>query len=172
MAEYAATLEERLARVGEALGAPRGMEVERAESMKEMVKTMQEALKSYREAWVKALAEKALKTEPMAGARLLVEESPEKDRRAVQDVLRTLTERVEDLVAAIIVRAGDSTIVEMAAGRKAAGRINVPELARRLAEALGGRGGGRGSYASVRLPGSPPRERVAEVLQAALQAGS
>ena len=160
VAEYASQLEEKLERVAEVLGAPKGMEVERAESVKAVMQEAQESLRRYRSAWAKALAEKARSSPAIAGVKLVVEEAPERDRKALQEVLKTVTSRVPEALVILIAESDGGTMLEAAAGSSASERVDVARLVRSLAEALGGKGGGRGSYASARLPGKPEAEKV------------
>ncbi len=153
VAEEAAAMEERLREIASATGAPRGREVDRVKSLVEHAKTLEERLKAYRRLWVEGIMERIAAAEPVNGVRIVAVEAVEPDRRVIQEVLAKVTGDAPDAVLVIYLRAGDGRVsVEMAAGKKAAERVDLGSLAREAAKALGGRGGGRGSYASLVLP--------------------
>ncbi len=162
VAEYARELEDRLEGVAKALGAPRGSEHVKAESVAARLKEVESSLSRYRRLWAE---ETAARAESIDGFKLLVEEFPERDRRAAQEALKVLTGSEPGLVAVLIVDAGDAVLAEIALGEEAVKRVDAGAIARKLAEELGGRGGGRGSYASLRLPGRVEPGRIAEALR-------
>lgn len=155
--EYARELEERLEGVAKALGAPRGSEHVKAESIAARLKELEGRLSRYRRLWAEAATSSA---EPIDGLKIVVTEFPENDRRAAQEALKVMTDRNPELIAVLLVRAGDHVLAEIALGRKAAEKLDAGLLARKLAVALNGKGGGRGSYASLRLLGSLEREAI------------
>ena len=113
-----------------------------------------ESLRRYRELLLEMLQSKLASARRVGPLRIVVFRLPEQDRRAAQEVLRKLTGSNPDLIAAVLVEAGEDVQVEMAAGEEAVGLVDIGPLARRLAERLSGRGGGRGSRASLRVPAS------------------
>jgi alanyl-tRNA synthetase len=122
-------------------------------------------LRTYRGMWLKALREELARTSPVKGVRILVVESPERDRGVIQEVLRRLTGEFTDSLVAIVYNAGDQTGVEMACGSSATRIVNVGSMARSIAEKLNGRGGGSESYGSLTVKGRVDLGRVKEVLE-------
>ena len=165
VAEYASSLEDRLDEIAKALGAPRGMEVERVRSAVELLKETQKTLRGYRRMWAETLRKLVESASPVGGVRILVAESPEPDRRGVQEVLSLVTGAAKDSLLALAIRGDEWTQIEIAAGEDAARIIDVPGLARSLASRLSGRGGGKRSYASVRIPGKPGLEEIEEIIR-------
>jgi len=165
VADYARQLEERLEGVARALGAPKGAEHVKAESVAARLREVESGLSRYRRLWAEAAVAAAEKVD---GFRVLVAEFPEKDRRAAQEALKIMTEKAPDLIAVLIVDAGKARLAEIALGGEAAKRVDAAVIARRLAEALGGKGGGRGSYASLRLPEDVDVGRVASEVRRVL----
>ncbi len=168
--EEAARLEDRLGEIASMLKASKGMEVERVKGVVEQVKRLEEELKKYRREWITTLERIAMQTPHVGGVRVLVAESVEADRKSVQEALRHLTTKVKDLVAILLVRTNAGVQAEIALGEDALKKIDAGALARSLAEELGGRGGGRGPRASVRLPPTVKPDSIEKVVRKALGA--
>ena len=168
IADYARELEWRLMEIAEALKAPRGQEVARVKKLVESYEEAREATRRYREAWISSLEAEASRVVEVAGARLVVAEAIESDRKSAQEVLRRLTEKHGNLVAALVMRGEGHTVIEIAAGKEAASKLDVGDLARKLASSIGGKGGGRGSYGSVRVEAALSREEVESLIRRAL----
>lgn len=153
VAEEAAALEERLREIASVTGAPRGREVDRVKSLVEQAKTLEDRLRAYRKLWIEGVKEKIEAAEPVNGVRVVAVEAVEPDRKVIQELLAKLTSEASDAIIAIYYNLGDGkAAVEVAAGKKAAEKIDLGVLARKASHDLGGRGGGRGSYASLVLP--------------------
>ncbi|MEB3860858.1 MAG: alanine--tRNA ligase [Desulfurococcales archaeon] len=163
--EEAGKLEDALAEIAETVKASRGMEAQRVKGVLEALHKAEETIRRYRRQWAKTLEAEAEKAPAIGGVKLLVAESIEADKKGVQDVLRKLTMMHKNLVAAIIYHIDDSTQVEIALGEEAAKKIDAGKLAKALAEAMKGRGGGKGPRASVRLPGKIGPEQVRRILE-------
>lgn len=167
VAEEAAAMEERLREIAEATGAPRGKEAERVRSLVDQAKVAEERLRAYRKMWADGILRRLRTVEPVNGVRVVAEEAVEPDRRVLQEVLARVTSEAPDAVVLLYYDAGNGRVaVEMAAGEKAAGRLDLGSLARQAARELGGRGGGRGSYASIVLPSGRLGELVEMVKRA------
>lgn len=158
VAEEASTLSERLEEIARVLGAPRGREADRARRLLEQLESLESQLKVYREAFVESLHKRASSARAMGPVRILVFKPPESDVRGVQEILRELTDRHPELLAAALIEAGGQLQVELAAGKSVSEKIDLGEVARALAGRLGGKGGGRGSRGSARIPPKPPSE--------------
>ncbi|WP_131160281.1 alanine--tRNA ligase [Aeropyrum pernix] len=170
VAIYARELEERLARIGDAVKAPRGQEEARVKGLIASLEQAREDLKRYRDYWVKTIEEAYIsRARRVNGVKVLAVESLEKDRRTVQEMLRKLTSRHEDLIAALVVENEGNTQVEIAAGPKAAEKVDLGALVKIVMKKVGGRGGGRGSYASLRVEGRLSADKVEELLADALE---
>ncbi|MCE4605322.1 MAG: alanine--tRNA ligase [Desulfurococcales archaeon] len=163
--EEAGRLEDTLADIAETVRASRGMEVERVKGLLEALRSTEETVRRYRKQWIESLEREAFNASTLGGIKLLVAESVEDDKRGIQEVLRRLTSAHKDLVAAIVYPVDGDTQVEIALGHEVAKRVDAGQLAKSLANALGGRGGGKGSRASIRLPGRVSAETVRKVLE-------
>ena len=158
-------LEMKLGSIASIVGAGRGQEVERVKALASSLEGLEVTLKAYRSLWLKALREELARTSPVKGVRILVVESPERDRSFIQEALRRLTEEFADSLVAVVYSVGDQTGVEIACGGSAVRMVNVGSLARGIAEKLNGRGGGSGSYGSLTVKGRVDVGRVKEVLE-------
>jgi len=158
-------LEMKLGSIASIVGAGRGQEVERVKALASSLEGLEVALKAYRSLWLKALREELARTSPVKGVRILVVESPERDRSFIQEALRRLTDEFADSLVAVVYSVGDQTGVEIACGSSATRIVNVGSLARSIAEKLNGRGGGSESYGSLTVKGSVDIGRVKEVLE-------
>ncbi len=154
VAEEARRLSDLVEEASKIVGGRSGEELlARIEGVARELEELRSSLKRYRSLYSELLIEKAREAPRVGGLRLLVFTPPESDRRPLQEVLRTLTSTYEDLVAIAVEPAeGDWATVEIALGSRAAGAVDAGRLAKLLAEALGGRGGGRGSRATLRIP--------------------
>lgn len=165
VAEKAGELELKLAGIASVAGAGRGQEVERVKALVSSLEELENALRTYRGMWLKTLREELARASPVKGVRVLVVESPERDRGVIQEILRKLSDEFSDSLIAIIYGVGDRAGVEIACGGSAAKIVDVGVLARSLAERLGGRGGGSRSYGSLTVKGRIDVGRVKEVLE-------
>ncbi len=167
---YARELEERLARIGDAVKASRGQEEARVRGLLASLEEARADLKRYREYWVKMVEEAyASRAKEVQGVKILAVESIERDRRTVQDILRKLTSRHEDLIAALVIEGEGYTQVEMAAGSTAAEKVDLGAVVKSVLERVRGRGGGRGSYASMRVEGRLSAAELEKLLAEAIE---
>ncbi|BAN90829.1 alanyl-tRNA synthetase [Aeropyrum camini SY1 = JCM 12091] len=170
VAMYARELEERLARIGDAVKASRGQEEARVRGLLASLEEARADLKRYREYWVKMVEEAyASRAKEVQGVKILAVESIERDRRTVQDILRKLTSRHEDLIAALVIEGEGYTQVEMAAGSTAAEKVDLGAVVKSVLERVRGRGGGRGSYASMRVEGRLSAAELEKLLAEAIE---
>ncbi|MEB3851913.1 MAG: alanine--tRNA ligase [Desulfurococcales archaeon] len=167
VAEEAARLEGILSEAARLAGGDPESLPRRLSGLLEEERRLRESLRRYRSLLLDALDARAATAREVDGLKTLAFEMPEPDRKAAQEVLRRLTSRHPELVAAALIDSGDGLQVEIAAGSTAAGRVDLGAVARELAARLGGRGGGRGPRASLRLP-REARSRLEEELAAVL----
>lgn len=146
-------IESRLAEIAVLAKASRGQEVERVKTIVATMEKLEGVIEAYRSLWLRSLREELLKTPVVKGVRLLVTSSVEGDRSFLQEALKRLTDEFKDSLVVIAYTVGEATNVEIACGIEASKIVNVGALARSLAERLGGRGGGSGSYGSVMVKG-------------------
>jgi len=146
-------LESKLREVAEIVGASRGQEVERVKAIVVAAETAKSTVKAYRALWLNMLREELAKAPILKGVRVLVAGSVEEDRSFIQEALRRLTDEFKDALAIIAYQEGGIVRVEIAAGSDAVKVVSVGAFARRLAERLGGRGGGSESYGSLTFEG-------------------
>ncbi|MCE4613879.1 MAG: alanine--tRNA ligase [Desulfurococcales archaeon] len=165
VAEEARNLEEKLATVSSMIGSdPRSVE-NRLESLLKEFRETSEALKKYRDFWLKSLEERIASIEPVEGARILVIEPLEKDPRTVRAVMRKLTSTYPDLVI-IAIYMGVPTSIEVAVGDSVAASLATASLVSgRLASLLGGKGGGGRTFASLKVQGPVDPKRVEEIVR-------
>ncbi|MCX8196471.1 MAG: alanine--tRNA ligase [Acidilobaceae archaeon] len=168
VSDVARAAEERLEEIGEMLGASRGQEAERLKSLLASFEELKAVADQYRKSWAEGVKRELRSAEKVGGVRLVVTESPEQSRERVQEALKEITDEEPEALVAVIMRGREAAALEVAAGRAAA-ELNVGELVRRAAHALGGRGGGSRSYGSARLPAAVGIEEVRRALLEALR---
>lgn len=147
VSEVAEELEDKIQSVAEAIGAkPQNLEA-KAKSLLESMEAMEESLRRYREMWIEELLSRLEKN------RYVVARAVETDRRVIQDVLRRLTQKVDDGLVVIYRDAGEGTVqADIAIGSRL--NVNLGGVVRELLKSYNGKGGGSKTYASARLPRS------------------
>jgi len=149
--EEAQKLEDKLDQISQLVKASRGMEVERVKSLLEDYRRLELTLKKYRREWIKNI-EELIKTEDVyKGVKILVIKAVEDDRKANQELLKKLTTTYNNLIAILLVDINGGVQAEIAIGREASKQIDAGKIAEALIKEFGGKGGGRGTRASVRL---------------------
>jgi len=156
--EEAQSMEDTLHGIAERVGADPSQVAARVESLVEREKELEEALRRYRSLWIESLVQEAL------ARGFTAREAIEPDRRTIQEILRKATSRAEEAVIALYYRVDGSYQVELAAGPKAG--VDLGRLVRELASKYEARGGGRGTYASVRVPADRLEEFLRELEEA------
>ena len=142
--EVASDYEDRINNIAGLLAAEPGQVESRLKSLLESYREKENVLKRYRELWLRELIEE------LKSRKIVAREALEPDRKTIQEILKKLTDEVEDGVAILYYRVGDDLVqVEIASGRKA--KANLGRLVREIASELGGRGGGSKTYASARI---------------------
>ncbi|MEB3774229.1 MAG: alanine--tRNA ligase [Desulfurococcales archaeon] len=152
--EEARKLEDKLNRISELVKASKGMEVERVKSLLEDYRRLEQTLRKYRTEWVKSIEEHIRTTIPYKGAKILVVKAIDDDRRANQELLRKLTTAYSNLIIVLLVDTDGGVQAEIAIGKEASKLVDAGKIAEALIREFGGKGGGRGTRASVRLEGS------------------
>ncbi|MEN2999038.1 MAG: alanine--tRNA ligase [Acidilobaceae archaeon] len=169
VADFAGAAEERLEEVGQLVGASRGQEAERLRSLLSSLEELRSVADGYRRIWMEGVRRELERVEEVGGVRLVVTESPEASRERVQEALKLLTDERGEAMVAVVLRGKEGTILEVAAGERAASAINVGEAVRAASQALGGRGGGSRSYGSARLPAGLGVEEIRRALLGAMK---
>jgi len=160
--EEAQKMEDTIEQVARHVKADPSQVVDRVAGLVKRGEELEEALRRYRSLWMEKIIAEALERGFTAV------EAIEPDRRTIQDILRKVTGQARRSVVAIYYPVDGQVQVEIAAGPEAG--VDLGRLVRELAGRYGARGGGKGTYASVRVP----RDRLEEFLAAleeAVQSG-
>ncbi|MEB3779570.1 MAG: alanine--tRNA ligase [Desulfurococcales archaeon] len=160
LSEEARILEDKLDRIAELTGASKGREIDKVKSILSQARELEGSLKKYRELWLETAYSDIEKGEIVNGLRIYVAKSPEADRRVVKDLLRKMTSRYSNLLAVMLVELKDRILVEMAAGESVPGKVDLAVIARELASSFNGKGGGKGTYASVMIESKVSLEEI------------
>ncbi|MEM4429154.1 MAG: alanine--tRNA ligase [Acidilobaceae archaeon] len=152
--DLATDFEDKLKEIASIIGASRGLEVEKVRALASTIISLKETLESYRRHWTKSIIEELKSIEPINGIKILVKDSIESSREALQEILRVVTDSEPAALIVVAIRGDDATNIELAAGARVAEAIDVGHLAKSIASKLNGRGGGSKSYGSVRIPAS------------------
>ena len=159
VAEEARRLDDQLEEIAALLRGDKSQAKARLEGLLERMKSLEQALRAYRQMWLQDLVRRAEEE------RIVAAEAPEADRRVVQELLREATGRVPYAVVILYYRQGDGYQVEVAAGKEA-GVGDLGALVREVLASVGGRGGGRGTYASGRVPADKLGEAIRRLAEA------
>ncbi|MEB3757368.1 MAG: alanine--tRNA ligase [Desulfurococcales archaeon] len=149
VAEKAGEYEEILESIGSLVKAGKEDAPKRIRKILEENRTLQSVITTYRKYYIESILKSA---EPVDGLYIAVFKAVENDRRSIQEILREITGRNENLVAIAYTDDEDGSLqVFIALGRKAAGKISARDLAKKLSVDLNGKGGGGQTFASIRL---------------------
>jgi len=143
--EEAASLEDKLDKISELLKADRSI-------IENKVKNIIERLKELEYKYKKLLNDKieSMLLE-LSKEKVLIREAPESNRKELKEIMKKLTSKVNDGVIVFYYKVGDNHVqVELSAGDKA--RVDLGSLTRTLASKHHGKGGGRRTIASARIP--------------------
>ena len=165
LAEEARSLEKTITDIRELVNAGKGSEVARIRSIIDEMEKEKEYLKQYRRLWESILEEKL--ASDASSVKVLVADVIEDDKKAMQDIMKKLTDKHPTSIVALVSRDANSTRIEIAVGRDAG--IDAGEIARYIAKKLGGRGGGRGGRGSVSINKSVDTEVIEEVIRDAVK---
>ncbi|MCE4618770.1 MAG: alanine--tRNA ligase [Desulfurococcales archaeon] len=165
LAEEARNLENTIASIRELVNAGKGSEVARIKSVIDEMRKEREYLRQYRRLWENILEEKL--ASDTSKVRVLAADVIEDDRKAIQDVMKKLTDKYPTSIIALVSRSTNSTRVEIAVGRDAG--VDAGEIARYIVKKLGGRGGGRGGRGSVSINKSIDTEVIEGVIRDAVK---
>ncbi len=146
---YARRVEEVLGRASQVLG---GEVVSRAKSLTRELSELRSMLRRYSSLYSEVIYQRLLESSIRLGnisLHTLVAEIPDVD--AVRSALIRFSRVFKEGIALIAYRVGNGMIVEASAGDEAASELPVNKLVSRIAEELGGRGGGSLTHATGRV---------------------
>jgi len=147
VSDYARRLEERLNEVSKILG---GEALQRARALTEELKKVRDRLKLFKQAYREAVLSELKRSERRVnGVRVFTHVMRIPDTEVARWVLQKLSSENPDAVALIVIPGSKRLTVEISAGSKVAEVVPANELARRAAKALGGKGGGKATHATL-----------------------
>jgi len=160
IAKYARELENKIETVSDYLSTSPGQLEVRARKLSEELEGLQNLVKSYRE-MILSNPEVVTKKEEINGFALYIVSDLE-DKELSKELMRKLTQGSKRVVLSFR-RAGNASVVDIATSND----VRVDKIAEKL-RALGGKGGGSGTFASF---SNVNREEVISVVKSALASG-
>ncbi len=146
LSEYAQELEDILQEASEITGTSPHQLPNKLRKLQESFENTIKKLNTYRKLYQEILQDKIEKTDK----KVIIEEYPEPDRKAIQETLRKLTTIYSGKIIALYYKVDESVQIEIAAGNNV--DIHLGSKIREIAANHGLKGGGSKTYASLRVP--------------------
>ncbi len=158
LVDYARILEDRLNDVSKILG---GKAVQRARALTEELRSIKEKLRLFEQAYREAVLSELMRSgERVDGVTVFTHVMRIPDVEVARWVLQRLSSGNPRAVALIVIPSGNRLVIELSVGREAAEAVPANELVRRVAEALGGRGGGKATHATLVMDSNVSSETI------------
>ena len=164
--EKAREYEEVLSTVGELLKSDKENLPNRVRKLLDHEKMLEHNLSKYRKVFVNLLMNSVTETN---GIKLLVFEPVEKEQKAVQEILKQLTDSNDKILVLAIVNTGKFTQVFIALTREASKIVTAKEISKKLLELFPGKGGGGKTFASIQVQRSLEKRGLEKIVRKLLE---